>query len=292
MFSLRFSGAFNWGLPKRPSQQRKQPRRVRATGSDSAPASTLSSRVGGFGGLAQAGLVAGAVAGAGSLGAQFVAAKQAEGRGAAAPEYDFVRVLRIAGFGALLYGPYQHALFSVLEWGLPAQSIANVLAKVAVSQVALAPAVLAFLYVWSLGGSEAKGDATALSQSVKNDLGPSTVDGWKVWVPAFGLTFLAVPPASQVLFTTLASVGFSGYESHQSTGDAAARAPTLSALAAAAAAKKAAAAAEAAASSAAAVAVPKEAPKANKNILGLSDNQVTVLITVAWIGACVALKKD
>jgi hypothetical protein len=43
--------------------------------------------------------------------------------------------------------------------------------------VALAPAVLAFLYVWSLGGSEAKGDATALSQSVKNDLGPSTVDG-------------------------------------------------------------------------------------------------------------------
>lgn len=267
MFSLRIGGAFSWGLPRRPGQQRSQ-RRPRAAG-DSAATETLQQRGGGWGGLVTSGVTAGALVGGGNLAVQY-----AEGRKSGKPvELDLQGALRLFGIGALLYGPYQHYWFGLLDWALPARTVPNVLAKVAVSQLALAPAVLALVYSWHLALT---GQPATITDRIKKDLAPSTIDGWKFWVPVTAANFAAVPLDKQVLFMSAAGVAWTAYVSHHAALEAAAKA-----------------------ASAAPPPPPTEEPKAApaaasaapKKVLGMDEKRLGLVISALWIGACVALKQ-
>lgn len=274
MFSLRFGGSFNWGLPRRPQQQKRGNRQLRSgDGATAAGSETLAQRIGGFGGLAQAGIVAGGVAGVGSLVGQAVVHKQAQDAGEKPGDYDYARLYRVAAAGALLVGPYSHLLFSLLNSLLPKTSLPNVIAKTALSQVALAPAVLALLYVWNLVGQEGK--ETVYSAKVKHDLTPSTADGWRLWIPALALNFLAVPAQGQVFFTTAAASLFSAYKSPAKPVIWTKKAP-----------------APPAPEPVPEPPAPVPAKKSGRFNFDLNDKKVTVSAIALWIAACVLLKKD
>ena len=54
--------------------------------------------------------------------------------------FDATRAARMAGFGTLFYGPYQHFWYRALDAFFPGRSTGAFLAKVTLNQVALAPA--------------------------------------------------------------------------------------------------------------------------------------------------------
>ncbi|KAI8469520.1 MAG: hypothetical protein J3K34DRAFT_459325 [Monoraphidium minutum] len=274
MFSLRFGSG---GLPWRPRNSSQRARRTRAASGEAPTAS--GQRIGGFGGVAQAGVMAGAAAGLGSLAVQFVDG-QVKG---VTPDFDLQRAARMAGFGALLFGPYQHLWLSLMDWAMPAKTLANGLAKTALSQVGLAPAVLAFLYAWNLAG-EGVGRPTAYSKKVQRELQPGTVCGWRMWLPAAGVNFLVMPPGLQVLFLTAFTSAWASRVS-PADPDASTWSPREIVMAPITAAKEAPAPAPAPAAAAAPA-------KAKSDGFSLDDKRVTLAAVALWIAACVALKKD
>lgn len=274
MYSLRFGGSFNWGLPRRPHQQKRGNRQLRSgDGATATGSETLAQRIGGISGLAQAAVVAGGVAGVGNLVAQAVVAKEQGGKA----DYDLDRMYRMAGVGALLVGPYQHLLFSVVNSLMPTTTLPNVIFKTALSSVALAPAALAFLYAWNLVGPEAKD--TVFSAKVKHDLTPSTMDGWRLWLPAVALNFLAVPASAQVFFTTACTALWATHESPAKPVIATTRVVELAPL-------------PEVVEAAPEPVKAKAAKKSGRFDFDLNDKKVTVSAIALWIAVCVLYKKD
>ena len=128
--------------------------------------------------------------------------------------FDATRAARMAGFGTLFYGPYQHFWYRALDAFFPGRSTGAFLAKVTLNQVALAPVVLVAVFAWNLALT-GKGP-TAIAAKVKGDLWPTMVNGWKFWVPAASVNFYAVPLQHQVLYMSACGLLWSAYLSHAS----------------------------------------------------------------------------
>eukprot|EP00897_Mesotaenium_endlicherianum_P006377 jgi/Mesen1/5768/ME000292S04835 len=131
---------------------------------------------------------------------------------AAAPpglwEHDFVRALRMASYGFLIYGPGQHAWYQFLDRRLPAKTTKNLVLKVVANQVMLGPCVLLVVFAWNFLWM---GKIKELPGKYKRDLGPSLIDGWKFWIPASVINFTAVPLPARVGFMSTCSIFWNFY---------------------------------------------------------------------------------
>lgn len=109
----------------------------------------------------------------------------------------------MGSFGLCFYGPYQHFWYRALDAALPARNVPNFLAKVALNQACLAPVVVATVFAWNLGLQGKLGEWPA---KARRDFVPTLIAGWKFWVPAASINFLAVPLAHQVLYMSTCGV--------------------------------------------------------------------------------------
>ena len=114
-------------------------------------------------------------------------------------------------FGLFFYGPYQHVWYRALDRAWGARTVANFAAKVAANQLCLAPVTITMAFAWSLA---LQGQAAALSDKLRRDFTPTILNGWKFWVPAASINFVAVPLQHQVLYMSLCGVLWTGYLSY------------------------------------------------------------------------------
>ena len=135
-----------------------------------------------------------------------------QGRDAAS--YDAARAFRMGTFGLFLYGPYQHYWYSALDRAMPARTLANFGVKVAMNQLLLAPLVVGGVFAWNLALQGRLGEWVP---KVQADFLPTIVTGWKFWVPAATVNFVAVPLPQQVLYMSTCGLVWTAFLSYSSS---------------------------------------------------------------------------
>jgi len=104
---------------------------------------------------------------------------------------DPIRTLRFASFG-FVFGPSGHAWYGLLERVFkPSASLAGLIKSVSADQLGFAPIILGtfFTYLCLLEGKGAEATKLKLSQ----DLPPTIVNNWFLWVPTQIINFKFVP---------------------------------------------------------------------------------------------------
>lgn len=158
--------------------------------------------------MLKSGLISGSLSLAGDLIAQLLALRdQAPGTGS----YDATRAARMGSFGLFFYGPYQHYWYRALEQAMPGRNVQNFLLKVTANQLCLAPLVIAAAFAWNLG---VQGQIKEFPAKTRRDFKPTLYTGWKFWVPAASINFLAIPLQHQVLYMSACGVVWTAYLSY------------------------------------------------------------------------------
>jgi protein Mpv17 len=123
---------------------------------------------------------------------------------------DWVRALRMGGFGLLFYGPLQHRWYGLLNARLPtppaagfAANVRGFAAKVALNQLVLGPSVVAAVFAWNLAFERRLREWPA---KLARDALPTLRKGWAFWVPAATVNFVFVPLPFQVLYMSTCSI--------------------------------------------------------------------------------------
>jgi protein Mpv17 len=160
----------------------------------------------------KAGLISGSLSLTGDLLAQLLTNRNNNSTGTAA-SYDVARAARMGSFGLFFYGPYQHFWYRALDRAMPVRNLPNFLAKVSANQLCLAPIVIAGVFAWNLA---LQNKIEELPNKVRHHFVPTLLDGWKFWIPAASVNFVAVPLQHQVLYMSLCGVAWTGYLSYSS----------------------------------------------------------------------------
>jgi protein Mpv17 len=158
--------------------------------------------------VGRAALISGSFSAAGDAVAQLLVCRHLKSKGQEAPPFHMERALCMLGFGALLYGPFQHWWYGALARRFPGATTRSFLAKVTLNQVVLGPLVLCTAFTWNLG---LQGHIAQVPGKIRRDLVGSQVNGWKFWVPAASVNFYAVPLQFQVLFMSACSIAWTAY---------------------------------------------------------------------------------
>jgi protein Mpv17 len=158
----------------------------------------------------KSGLISGSLSLTGDLIAQLLTNRDNKSGTAS---YDAARAARMGSFGLFFYGPYQHYWYRTLDRAMPVRSIPNFLAKVSLNQLCLAPIVIAGVFAWNLA---LQNKIEELPNKVRHHFVPTLLDGWKFWIPAASVNFVAVPLQHQVLYMSLCGVVWTGYLSYSS----------------------------------------------------------------------------
>ncbi|KAL4204515.1 hypothetical protein AMTRI_Chr01g132410 [Amborella trichopoda] len=88
--------------------------------------------------------------------------------------HDWLRALRMAAYGFLLYGPGSHAWYQLLDSTLPKQTFENLTLKVILNQVVLGPCVIAVIFAWN---NLWIGRLSELPKKYQNDALPTLFNG-------------------------------------------------------------------------------------------------------------------
>ncbi|CAI5503270.1 unnamed protein product [Closterium sp. Naga37s-1] len=89
-------------------------------------------------------------------------------------QHDFIRALRMASYGFLLYGPGSYVWYQCLDRMLPAPTLTNFVLKVTANQVVLGPCVLLVVFAWNMAWM---GKAKDIPDKYRRDFFPALVDG-------------------------------------------------------------------------------------------------------------------
>jgi len=146
----------------------------------------------------KAGIISGSLSLAGDCVAQAFA-----NRGVHDATYDPLRMSRMLTYGLFFYGPLQHYWYRALDRSFPGRTVGNFLCKVTANQVLLAPIVIGAVFAWNLG---LQGRSKEWPDKMKNDFFPTMFAGWKFWIPAASINFIAVPLQQQVLYMSACGV--------------------------------------------------------------------------------------
>ncbi|KAM7271885.1 hypothetical protein ACFE04_031099 [Oxalis oulophora] len=122
--------------------------------------------------------------------------------------HDWVRAIRMATYGFLLYGPGSYAWYQCLDHFLPEKTMGNLVLKVVLNQIVLGPAVIAVIFAWNnlwLGKLE------ELPRKYKKDALPTLLTGFKFWIPVSVLNFGVVPLQARVAFMSMGSIFWNFY---------------------------------------------------------------------------------
>ncbi|CAM6099185.1 unnamed protein product [Calypogeia fissa] len=123
-------------------------------------------------------------------------------------QHDFVRSLRMASYGFLLYGPLSDWWYKLLDRMMPVKNLANFSAKVVLNQVVLGPIVISIVFGWN---SLWLGRLNDLPDMYRQRAFPALVDGWKFWTPMSFLNFGVVPLEARVAFMSTCAICWNFY---------------------------------------------------------------------------------
>ncbi|XP_034701072.1 protein Mpv17-like [Vitis riparia] len=117
--------------------------------------------------------------------------------------HDWLRALRMASYGFLLYGPGSYAWYQYLDHALPKQTVENLLLKVLLNQIVLGPSVVAIVFAWN---NIWQGKLSELPNKYQKDAIPTLITGYKFWIPVSALNFWVVPLQARVAFMSMGSI--------------------------------------------------------------------------------------
>lgn len=122
--------------------------------------------------------------------------------------YDWLRGLRMATYGFLIYGPSSQIWYNLLDQMLREKTLRNLALKVALNQACLGPYVIGVVFAWNSlwAGKLDKLPALYAERAV-----PALVDGWKFWIPASIMNFAVVPLDTRVAFMSCCSIFWNFY---------------------------------------------------------------------------------
>ncbi|XP_009617141.1 protein sym-1 isoform X2 [Nicotiana tomentosiformis] len=123
--------------------------------------------------------------------------------GALLSEHDWLRSIRMASYGFLLYGPGTYAWYSYLDRCMPKQTVENILMKVVLNQIVLGPAVIAVIFAWN---NLWLGKLSDLPNKYQKDALPTLLFGFRFWIPVSVLNFWVIPLQARVAFMSMASI--------------------------------------------------------------------------------------
>nr|GMD92778.1 protein SYM1 [Ipomoea batatas] len=118
-------------------------------------------------------------------------------------EHDWLRTLRMASYGFLLYGPGTFAWYKYLDHCMPKPTVQNVFTKVLLNQVILGPCVIAVVFAWN---NLWLGKLSELPNKYRRDALPTLFFGFRFWIPVSVLNFWVVPLQARVAFMSMASI--------------------------------------------------------------------------------------
>ncbi|KAF3774665.1 PXMP2/4 family protein 4 [Nymphaea thermarum] len=122
--------------------------------------------------------------------------------------HDWLRALRMASYGFLLYGPGSYAWYQLLDHYMPKQTLVTLSAKVVLNQIILGPSVIAVVFAWN---SLWVGKLSELPIKYQKDALPTLLNGFKFWIPASILNFGVVPLQARVAFMSACSIFWNFY---------------------------------------------------------------------------------
>ncbi|KAJ7565619.1 hypothetical protein O6H91_02G067500 [Diphasiastrum complanatum] len=125
--------------------------------------------------------------------------------------HDWLRAIRMATYGFLLYGPGSQAWYELLDRYFQKKTTLNLSLKVVLNQIILGPCVILVIFAWN---SLWQHRIHELPSQYKTLAIPTLVDGWKFWTPASVLNFGVVPLQARVAFMSCCSIFWNFYLSH------------------------------------------------------------------------------
>eukprot|EP00884_Botryococcus_braunii_P004181 jgi/Botrbrau1/13764/Bobra.0056s0020.1 len=126
---------------------------------------------------------------------------------------DWKRLATFAFLGLVLVGPALHFWYLTLSRLVPAATTAGALTRLALDQLAFAPIFLATFFVALL---TLEGQPGLIQAKLKQDLKPTVIKNWQIWVPFQFLNFRFVPQTLQVLVANFVALGWNTYLSFAS----------------------------------------------------------------------------
>jgi len=133
------------------------------------------------------------------------------------PEGNGISLARTAQFSAFSFfasGPALHFFYKFMESSFPGQTSKQVLKKVVVDQVFLAPTMLS-LFLFYLGAIEHKSVDGGI-EKWKKDIGPGLQGNYVLWPAANFVGYKYVPVAHRVAYVAAVSFFWSIYLSYVS----------------------------------------------------------------------------
>ncbi|KAE8800188.1 protein Mpv17 [Hordeum vulgare] len=122
--------------------------------------------------------------------------------------HDWLRGLRIASYGFLLYGPGSYAWYQFLDRCMPQPTLATLSAKVLLNQIVLGPCVISVIFAWN---NLWLGKLSELPSKYQNDALPTLLDGFKFWIPVSIVNFGMIPLPARVAFMSSCSIFWNFY---------------------------------------------------------------------------------
>ncbi|KAA6422462.1 MAG: Peroxisomal membrane MPV17 and related s (ISS) [Trebouxia sp. A1-2] len=127
--------------------------------------------------------------------------------------FDFKRLGIFTLLGSVLVGPGLHFWYSFIGRTVTATGTAGKLPTCAVIRLALDQLLWAPVFISTFLASllTLEGKGHEVKSKLKNDLKPTVIANWKLWVPAQFINFRLVPPHLQVAFSNVIAVGWNTY---------------------------------------------------------------------------------
>ncbi|CAL4947597.1 unnamed protein product [Urochloa decumbens] len=122
--------------------------------------------------------------------------------------HDWLRALRMASYGFLLYGPGSHAWYQFLDRCMPKQTFVTLSTKVILNQIALGPCVIAVIFAWN---NLWLGKLSELPSKYQNDALPTLLYGFRFWIPVSIVNFGIIPLPARVAFMSSCSIFWNFY---------------------------------------------------------------------------------
>ncbi|EEC71429.1 hypothetical protein OsI_03624 [Oryza sativa Indica Group] len=122
--------------------------------------------------------------------------------------HDWLRALRMASYGFLLYGPGSHAWYQFLDQCMPKPTFANLSTKVILNQIALGPCVIGVIFAWN---NLWTGKLSELPSKYRNDALPTLLFGFRFWIPVSIINFWMVPLSARVAFMSSCAIFWNFY---------------------------------------------------------------------------------
>ncbi|KAJ0986339.1 hypothetical protein J5N97_004727 [Dioscorea zingiberensis] len=124
------------------------------------------------------------------------------------PTYDWLRALRMASYGFLLYGPGTYVWYRFLDRCMPDPTLVNLSVKVLLNQIILGPCVIAVIFAWH---NLWLGKLSELPNKYQKDALPTLLHGFKFWIPVTIINFGVVPLSARVAFMSTGSIFWNFY---------------------------------------------------------------------------------